>query len=1048
MEWFRTRSVTALVAVAGLAAAAASQVQDSIPWRSADVASLAKLEAERPVDVLSQLAARPQATRIALRFDRPVTQDEREQLEAAGVRLLAPLGAYGFFASVAPGANAPAAVAAAPMRTATPVLSDWKLHPSLLDGGVPEWSVQAVADAFNPDISPVNPMIAAYVVVHRDVEPDDAHLIGDLAAMGVDVRDVIEPVHALVVELPRNLIDVLAADDRIQWIEPPTPPLGELNNENRALTQSNQAQESPYNLTGEGITVFVFDGGRVRNTHTFLAGRTTVIDGTSISNHATHVAGTVLGSGAAGGNHRGMAPGATLLSAGFQSSGGGIFLYTNPGDLINDYTTALNNGADISNNSIGTNTAANGFPCEITGEYGLTAATIDAIARGSLGESIVIFWAAGNERGVTRCGTGFGTTAPPGNHKNAISIGATNANNDTMTSFSSWGPANDGRIRPTLAAPGCQSNGDGGVTSSGSNSDTATSTLCGTSMASPTAAGVGALIYEDFRSIHGQSAIISNQLMKVFLIMGAVDLGNPGPDNQFGYGSIRAVNSIEFMRSGNWDEDAVSGTGAAVVYSAQVNPGQNLFEVTLAWDDVPGTPNVNPNLVNDLDLVVIDPNGTRHYPWTVNPANPGGAAVRNTVDRLNNIEQVTVNNPVAGTWRVEVLGYAVPEGPQTFAIGATNALASDFLALSTTSTVPTLAMPGEPVNVTASVTINNDTRVGPVTAFYRTAPGPFQSVTMTSLGNDQFEVNLPGALCGSTLDFYIQTEGQNAGIVTSPANGAVAPFSVPVGEVITWAHETFENDNGGWTGGIPSDTAVRGQWEWGIPEATIAQPGNVVTPGGQRCWVTGAAAGSSAGAFDVDEGETTLVTRVYDITGSVNPVLSYYRWYSNHAGASPFNDVFVIDISNNAGQTWQNLETIGPSGNEVQGGWIYAQFNLADVFPGQTLGQIQLRFIASDYNPQALVEALVDEFMIVEAVCTNPPGCSADITGPSLDGIPDGSVNAFDLNYYIALWVSDDPAADITGAALDGIPDGSVNAFDLNYYIGLWLDQSVNCTSN
>ena len=71
--------------------------------------------------------------------------------------------------------------------------------------------------------------------------------------------------------------------------------------------------------------------------------------------------------------------------------------------------------------------------------------------------------------------------------------------------------------------------------------------------------------------------------------------------------------------------------------------------------------------------------------------------------------------------------------------------------------------------------------------------------------------------------------------------------------------------------------------------------------------------------------------------------------------------------------------------------------------------------------------------------------CPADITGPSLDGVPDGSVNAFDLNYYIALWLASDLAADLTGPALDGVPDGRVNAFDLNYYLDLWLNSQGLC---
>ena len=54
-------------------------------------------------------------------------------------------------------------------------------------------------------------------------------------------------------------------------------------------------------------------------------------------------------------------------------------------------------------------------------------------------------------------------------------------------------------------------------------------------------------------------------------------------------------------------------------------------------------------------------------------------------------------------------------------------------------------------------------------------------------------------------------------------------------------------------------------------------------------------------------------------------------------------------------------------------------------------------------------------------------------------------MNAFDLNYYIALWLASDLAADLTGPALDGVPDGRVNAFDLNYYLDLWLNSQGLC---
>jgi len=74
-----------------------------------------------------------------------------------------------------------------------------------------------------------------------------------------------------------------------------------------------------------------------------------------------------------------------------------------------------------------------------------------------------------------------------------------------------------------------------------------------------------------------------------------------------------------------------------------------------------------------------------------------------------------------------------------------------------------------------------------------------------------------------------------------------------------------------------------------------------------------------------------------------------------------------------------------------------------------------------------------------------PGPCPADLTGSALDGVPDGTVNTFDLNYYVALWLASNPAADLTGSALDGVPDGTVNAFDLNYYLDLWLNSQGPC---
>ena len=254
--------------------------------------------------------------------------------------------------------------------------------------------------------------------------------------------------------------------------------MSEWNDSNRARIGANTAQAAPYNLSGAGVTVLVYDAGTARATHQDFGGRLTVRDASGLIAHATHVSGTIGGSGvASGGTFKGMAPGVTLQSYGFQYDGTGIFLYTNPGDLQADYNQAINSfGADLANNSIGTNTETNGFDCAIQGDYGVTDQLIDSIVRGSLGTPFRIVWADGNERQGVRCDiegfSSFYSTAPPATAKNHITVGALNSNDDTMTTFSSWGPTDDGRMKPDVSSAGCQSDADGGVTSCYSGSDT------------------------------------------------------------------------------------------------------------------------------------------------------------------------------------------------------------------------------------------------------------------------------------------------------------------------------------------------------------------------------------------------------------------------------------------------------------------------------------------------------------------------------------------------------------------------------------------------
>jgi hypothetical protein len=671
-----------------------SAASAQITWRG----GVEELPRKNPAQIKTELTriVSSQTTHFLLQLDQPLTVEVRQKLAVSGVTLLNYLGNNAFFASMDKGRLDAQQISNVPgLSRLAEVAAERKMHKDLNQGIIRDWTIipqnlakeQAVAmgEKFtHDDQAGKNPIVAVYAKFHPDVtlNPDATRLAG---AHGAWVISELYTINALVLELPYENIRALVAEDAVEWVEPALPKMTENNPRCRMRTGADYVQAAPYNLDGAGITAMVYDGGIVRTTHVDFQGRAIIgsseIACTPVIGHATHVAGTLGGAGVAVADNKGMAPGVEIVSYGINTGGqcdlSEGFLYTDPGDLETDYNNAINiHGADIANNSIGTNTATNGFPCSMEGDYGVTDTVIDSIVRGSLGAPFRVVWANGNERQVSTCDdpniavpAGYHKTAPPACAKNHITVGAVYANDDVMTWFSSWGPADDGRMKPDISAPGCRSNGEGeGVVSCGSFSDTDYAQFCGTSMACPSTCGCAALLLQDYRAQFSGSPDFRNSTLKILLSHTAVDLGNVGPDYKFGYGSIRIQPAIDFMRSGKFLEQTVSGTGDSFDAIAVIGPSDTQLKVTLAWDDPPGTPNVTRALVNDLDLRVLASNN-QYYPWTLGGlANAAAPAVRTVRNSLDNIEQVVVDAPSPGVYLVQVYGQDVPQGPQPFSL--------------------------------------------------------------------------------------------------------------------------------------------------------------------------------------------------------------------------------------------------------------------------------------------------------------------------------------------------------------------------------------------
>ncbi len=609
-------------------------------------------------------------------------EQEKGDLERAGLDLGAYVPGNAFIAAV-PASRMNQALAMQEVRTAILWDASRKVHPRLRAQDVAPWA----RDPTRPG------WVMLMVQLHHDIDLSQLDRIAEDAG-GVLVSSI-EGIHGGTVWLREENLEQLAQEERILWIEEGTPPMSETNDGVRGLMRAEPVFAAPYSLDGTGVRLFVYDGGRVRPTHeTFRVGagasRVTSLDATGLSNHSTHVAGTAAGDGAPsspGGRGRGVAVNASVLSAGYQQIAGPMLFWGTAGDIQADYVTArtIHNG-DLGTNSIGSNTASNGFPCVREGDYGISSNLLDGIVRGdnpAVGSAVLMTWANGNERGGAggRCGANYLTTAPPSCAKNPIHVGAVYSDGGGMTSFSSWGPCDDGRLKPIVSAPGCETarvTGEASVLSSFASNDTAYSGICGTSMATPAVAGTVALLIEDWRAggYGGANARPLPALVKAMMIQSAIDYGQDGPDFIYGYGEVDTKALIDLLRAGNntlngttpvrWGTNTISN-GVAQSYTINVAAGTGELKASVAWDDFAAASFAGIAPVNNLNLEVVSPGGTIFRPWILNAAAPHQDATTG-INNLDNQEQVRITNPAAGLWTVRVVGTAVPQGPQSYGL--------------------------------------------------------------------------------------------------------------------------------------------------------------------------------------------------------------------------------------------------------------------------------------------------------------------------------------------------------------------------------------------
>jgi hypothetical protein len=297
---------------------------------------------------------------------------------------------------------------------------------------------------------------------------------------------------------------------------------------------------------------------------------------------------------------------------------------------------------------------------------------------------------------------------------------------------------------------------------------------------------------------------------------------------------------------------------------------------------------------------------------------------------------------------------------------------------------------------------------GTAKLFARVGPsGSFGETLLTDLGDGRFEGLLPAAPCGEVVQYYFEVWTTDTVVHRAPDGAPDALHEATAYEITQAFADDFETDQG-WT--VTNDGITDGAWERGVPvgDGSAGDP-TMDADGSGQCYLTDNTAGNS----DVDGGTTTLTSPVMDATGP-GAVIAYYRWYSNNNVGSPGNDVFVVEVSDNGGADWVELETVGPSGPDVHGGWRHREFLVADIAGVVNSDQFRIRFNASDLGGVSFVEAGVDGVELVTISC--PPGpCPWDLDGS-------GDVGVTDFLEMLAVWGQTGVPADFDGAGV-GVTD-------------------------
>ena len=565
-----------------------------------------------------------------VQFNAVPKQHEVEALSALGIQLEGYIPHYAYFASAASDFN-PELFKNRNIRVLSSIPRDAKINPDLTQ-----------PNAFRPlETQGDKVLVSIQAFPTINLHALNAEIWRDLDFIPMKTRYSDQLMTGWV---KADKVPLLASIPAVLFIEPAAP-LGEPEDrEGRSLHRSHAIDNQMMGgrrYDGSGVIMGIADDGAI-GPHIDFKGRVTqYTTNFSLSNtHGDMVAGIAVGTGNLDPRVMGMAHHTYLHMYGING-------YPHVVPAVNNY------------NTLGTTITSTSYSQGTGGVYTSDASTIDNQINSN--EMLMHVFSAGN---AGTSNHGYGAGAGWGNitggykaAKNVMAV-ANLRNTDQLENSSSRGPAQDGRIKPDIAANGYNqmSTGPNNTYRPGG----------GTSAASPGIAGIFAQLSHAYRSLNNDT-VPPSALLKACMLNTTEDLGNPGPDYRFGWGRVNALRAVQTLEQNHYFTGTIA-QGDSLTHQITLPSGSAQLRVMLYWADKGGLPNASRALVNNLDLRVIAPNNS-YLPWVLNPT-PTVAALNSNavrgVDTLNNAEQVTVDNPVVGSHTIEIKGTAIPQGPQRY----------------------------------------------------------------------------------------------------------------------------------------------------------------------------------------------------------------------------------------------------------------------------------------------------------------------------------------------------------------------------------------------